>query len=168
MRRIREGGEQATWLHLADIVGSIVRPVTYSSPPYIDVILDIDAGLKVRHNELYLFEAFDNLVKNAVQAMDASDGGGTLTVQASLKNAGGKTVVVVDVRDTGPGVPAEMQRDLWSHDVVTTTKGVQHGAGLLCARDALRRFGGSIELMPADAPGSGAWFRVELDGQSGS
>lgn len=165
LKRIRESADSARWLNLASTVGSIVGPLRYTRPPYIDVNLDIPANIEVWHSELYLFEALDNVIQNAVDAMAISDGGGALGLTATLLAEDGQMWVYLDVTDTGPGVSPEVRRTLWSPIVVTSSKGGEHGAGLLCARDALRTFSGTIELVDDYTAAEGAHFRIRLRGR---
>ncbi|PZS15218.1 MAG: hypothetical protein DLM60_17915 [Pseudonocardiales bacterium] len=165
LKRIRESADSARWLSLASTVGSIVGPLRYTRPPYIDVNLDIPTDIEVWHSELYLFEALDNVIQNAVDAMAASDGGGALGLAAILLEDDGQTWAHVDVTDTGPGVSPEVRRTLWSPTVVTSSKGADHGAGLLCAKDALRTFDGTIELVDDGDAAEGAHFRIRLRGR---
>ncbi|BBB01572.1 putative two-component sensor histidine kinase [Actinacidiphila reveromycinica] len=68
-----------------------------------------------------LNQVWTNLVDNAVAAMD---GEGTLTVRTSAEHGR----LVVEFRDTGPGVPAEIRQRIF--EPFFTTKPVGQGTGL--------------------------------------
>jgi C4-dicarboxylate-specific signal transduction histidine kinase len=65
---------------------------------------------------------------------------------------------MVDVSDSGPGVPAEIRSRMFQ-PFVTAGKKNGLGLGLALARQTLMDHQGDLELLPADA---GAHFRVTL------
>jgi signal transduction histidine kinase len=68
-----------------------------------------------------LNQVWTNLIDNAVQAMDGS---GTLTLRTSHDDEN----IMVEIGDTGPGIPAEIQRRIF--EPFFTTKPVGEGTGL--------------------------------------
>jgi signal transduction histidine kinase len=73
--------------------------------------------------------------------------------------------VVIDVSDSGPGVPEEFADRVF--DVGFTLKAAGTGLGLSIAREALGRSGGSIELLAAHHSLGGACFRISVPLYSG-
>jgi signal transduction histidine kinase/CheY-like chemotaxis protein len=99
-----------------------------------------------------LREVFVNLIFNAVEAMPA---GGRITL-AEREQAGW---LVVEVSDTGAGVPPELRERVF--EPFFTTKGPQgSGLGLAVSYGIVTRHGGTIEA--AAAPGGGTTFTVRL------
>jgi signal transduction histidine kinase len=70
-----------------------------------------------------LHQVWTNLIDNAIDAM-APGGGGTLRVRTSRDGA----YAVVEISDSGPGVPPEAQARIF--EPFFTTKEVGHGTGL--------------------------------------
>jgi two-component system cell cycle sensor histidine kinase/response regulator CckA len=98
-----------------------------------------------------LRRAFTNLVLNALEAMPQ---GGTLTVRCAQMNHS----VVVSVRDTGGGIPPEVQKKIFSPYFTTKAKGT--GLGLAGARRAIQAQGGDIRFESVSAKGT--TFSVSL------
>jgi PAS domain S-box-containing protein len=98
-----------------------------------------------------------NLVINAEQAMAAANGRGTLAVRTS--HDVDRETVILEVRDDGPGISAEMKSRIF--DPFFTTKGVGEGTGLglTVAYAIVQEHGGRISV--DSAPG-GTSFVVEL------
>lgn len=71
-----------------------------------------------------LNQVWTNLIDNAVSAMESSGGAGTLTVRTALEH----DQLMVEFRDTGPGVPQEIRGRIF--DPFFTTKPVGEGTGL--------------------------------------
>jgi hypothetical protein len=107
----------------------------------------------VRGNVGKLQQVFLNLILNA---RDAMEGGGTLTVRTSANGA----AVRVEVRDTGPGIPREHLTRIF--DPFFTTKGAKKGTGLglSVSYGIVEEHGGMI--VADSAPGEGAIFRLEF------
>ena len=98
-----------------------------------------------------LRRAFTNLVLNALEAMPR---GGTLTVGCAREEAR----VVVRLRDTGVGIPADQQKKIFKPYFTTKSKGT--GLGLAGARRAIQAQGGEIRF--ESSPSAGTTFFVSL------
>ncbi len=118
------------------------------------VALTVSCGndVAVRADAFKLRRAFDNLVKNALEAIGRGPGEVCITVGAG---AAGK--VVVAVRDTGPGVPEGMD----PFALFETTKPDGTGLGLPSVRQIVEAHGGEVRLASSLQVG-GAVFEVEL------
>ncbi len=91
----------------------------------IKVVKEYDRTLpKIPAYPAELNQVWTNLIDNAVSAMESSDGTGTLTVRTALE----RDQLMVEFRDTGPGVPQEIRGRIF--DPFFTTKPVGEGTGL--------------------------------------
>jgi len=111
---------------------------------------------RVEANRTLLEWALENLVKNAVDALEATGG------EIRLRVAPGTTpgTVVVEVSDDGPGIPWSLRKRIFEAGVSTKPHG--WGVGLSLARRIVEEnHHGSLELAAAE-PGSGTTFRVTL------
>jgi signal transduction histidine kinase len=68
--------------------------------------------------------------------------------------------VVVQVRDTGPGMSAEVQAKLFKPFFTTKKKGEGTGLGLSTSKGLVDGLGGRLKV--ESAPGEGATFTVTL------
>jgi signal transduction histidine kinase len=111
-------------------------------------------------------QAVLNLMLNAVQSMESlpSDRPRTLEVAVRHEPAEGRGPAargpraVIEVSDTGPGIPAEARAHLF--EPYFTTKSGGNGLGLAVTRRIVEAHGGTAQAL--DAPGGGARFRIEL------
>jgi len=97
-------------------------------------------------------EALWNLVNNGLQAMPQ---GGRLHLAA--KQEGGKEVLI-QITDTGDGIPEENLGKVFDYYFTTKEKGM--GLGLPIAHKIIREHGGSVEVQ--SVIGRGTTFRVRL------
>jgi signal transduction histidine kinase len=107
----------------------------------VAVIRDYGTGVpQIEANPGELNQVWTNIIGNAIDAMDAS---GTLRIstRASAEH------VVVEIVDTGPGMPAEVQARAF--EAFYTTKDVGQGAGLgldISRRIVVERHHGQITI----------------------
>jgi two-component system NtrC family sensor kinase len=101
----------------------------------------------------------DQLLLNlALNACDAMPDGGELAFTARREDPG---ALVLDVHDSGPGIPAELAERIFDPFFTTKAPGEGTGLGLAVSRAAAREMGGDLELVRA--PGTrGAHFRLRL------
>lgn len=100
-----------------------------------------------------------NLVQNAAESMGRD---GTITLRTRTKKRHRAThlgtVAVLEVEDTGPGIPPDVQKRLF--DPFFTTKASGTGLGLSIAARILEKHGGTLEYQTG--PNRGAIFRLIL------
>jgi signal transduction histidine kinase len=100
-----------------------------------------------------IHRALDNLVLNAIQNTPA---GGSITLSAQH----GNDRLRLRVRDTGPGIPADIRGRLFEPFVTARADGT--GLGLAIVREIARAHGGDASLI---ASPQGAVFEIDLPWQ---
>jgi two-component system sensor histidine kinase HydH len=107
---------------------------------------------QVRLDQDLCEQVFINLFMNACEAMGEQGGELTVRIQRSPEGDG----VMVDVEDSGPGVPPELKEQIFNPFVTTKKTGV--GLGLAIVSKIVDAHGGSVKLI--SPPHHGACFRV--------
>jgi len=135
-------GLDATVVMLGHKVGTItVRREYDNDPPVVPVYA------------AELNQVWTNLIDNAADAMPA---GGTLTLRTTHDD----TSAVVEITDTGTGIPPEVQAHIFEPFVTTKASGTGSGLGLDNARRIIeQRHKGTITF---DTGPTGTTFRVRL------
>jgi signal transduction histidine kinase len=111
--------------------------------------LDVDAD----RDQLY--RVLSNLCRNAMQALEGEgETGGEIVIAARREGA----VAIIEVADTGPGVPERARAHLFEAFQGSARKGGT-GLGLAIARELVQAHGGQIALVSNDY---GATFRVTI------
>ena len=118
----------------------------------IELQMVVDSKLVARFDEGRVARALHNLSRNAIEAM--GEAGGRLTIEARLE--AGDLVIVV--RDTGPGIPAEIEGRLFQ-SFVTMGKKDGTGLGLAIVKKIAEEHGGSVAV--SSSP-QGAAFVLRL------
>jgi signal transduction histidine kinase len=113
-------------------------------------------ALLVRADRIYLQQVILNLAANGMDAMAAA---ATERAQVTIETALADTAhVEVSIIDTGPGVPADKLREVFT--AFYTTKEHGTGLGLSISRTIVESFGGKI--WAENRSGGGAVFRFTL------
>ena len=137
-----------------DGVESTLTMLNHKLKGGVTVVRDYDDLPEIEAYAGELNQVWTNLVDNAVDAMD---GTGTLTVRSRPDGDG----VVVEIADTGSGMPPEVVARAF--EPFFTTKDVGKGTGLgldIARRIVVERHGGVIEVDSPD--GGGTTMRVRL------
>ncbi len=108
-----------------------------------------------------LHQVIINLIVNAQQAMVTA---GTVDRRLILHTAPGTEprTVVLDVIDTGPGVPSEVGRRIFEPFYTTKPEGQGTGVGLSFSQGLVEAHGGRLELIHNADRENGAHFRLTL------
>ncbi len=119
-----------------------------------------DALPRIKGDPLLLQQAMLNIVLNAEQAMGASGGRIETTTSVRPEGDGHGAQVVVQIRDTGPGIPAAAMPRLFEPFFTTKEVGKGTGLGLAITYGIIQEHGGQISV--TNDPNGGAVFTVQL------
>lgn len=125
----------------------------------IQLVLETPPPLCVRCDPAQIKQVLINLVQNAADAI-GRDGLVQLRARADRKRLGhtDTNVVVLEVSDTGKGIPPEVQQRLF--DPFFTTKETGTGLGLSIAARIVQKQGGVLQYQTQ--PGHGTTFGIIL------
>lgn len=124
-----------------------VRNAAAATPPAggAKLTIDIGADIAVLAEPSELERLFANLLANA-----HAHGGPNVSVTARRL----ADEVIVEVRDDGPGVPADYQQDLFVPFAKRRSNGQGSGLGLAIVHQLMGTFGGTVSYHDADPHGS--------------
>lgn len=143
-------------VYLDDIVSDTVREVrSLAEARGVDVTFESAPETPIVGDELLLHRLVLNLLDNAIKYSSA---GGRVTARLRARDS----EYVLEVEDTGPGIPRELQSHIFdrfvradasrSHREDMLTSGA--GLGLPIARWIAEAHGGTLELVRSDETGS--------------
>ncbi|WP_449349392.1 ATP-binding protein [Streptomyces shaanxiensis] len=114
---------QVTDVH--ELLDSTLLMLSGKIGPQVKVVKEYDRSVpRIPAYPAELNQVWTNLIDNAVFAINSAGGEGTLTVRTAVVH----DRLLVEFRDTGPGVPAEILGRIF--DPFFTTKPVGEGTGL--------------------------------------
>src|SRR5213594_4393447 len=123
----------------------------------VEVVPELAGDLPVVWADAHqLHQVVVNLLANAHQAMRHMDAGRRITIRTRLE----RERLLLEVIDTGPGIPAEIQSRIFEPFFTTKPQGEGTGLGLSLCRRTLEEHGGTITV--ESEVGHGATFRLEL------
>jgi signal transduction histidine kinase len=100
-----------------------------------------------------------NLMRNGAEAISEESTERTLTVSTSAEtDSGRKSWAVIEVKDSGPGIPSAQLQKIFIPFFTTKSKG--HGVGLALSHRVVTQHGGT--LTATNSSNSGAVFTIRL------
>jgi signal transduction histidine kinase len=139
-----------TPLSLASVTNEVARALSYDLDEKKIALVRNGEALTIEADEQLLRQALFNLLLNAIQAVPA---GGEIEIVAEKRSA---TEAILDVRDNGPGVPANQRSEIFKPYFTTQKTGT--GLGLAVVQQIVLAHGWEIECL-ANEP-KGALFRI--------
>ena len=129
-----------------------------ASDASITWVAAIERGLSIDADPDQLFRVVLNLVRNAAQALESQPQGSAAAMQIRITGRREGSVAILEVSDTGPGVPAKTREHLFEAFQTSGRPGGS-GLGLAIAAELIRAHGGDIHLVEGTI---GATFRVSI------
>ncbi|MBT5185447.1 MAG: HAMP domain-containing histidine kinase [Kordiimonadaceae bacterium] len=117
----------------------------------IKLINKITPGFEINVDNDQIFRVFMNICRNAVQAIIDK---GHITVRNTLED----NMVLIDITDTGPGIPDKIKQNLFEPFKSGSNGGA--GLGLAISKEIIIAHGGTLELIESNDKGS--TFRITL------
>jgi PAS domain S-box-containing protein len=115
----------------------------------INLSLDIEGLPVIKGDEVFLRQAFTNLIQNAAEAMPQ---GGELAIKASIKD-----FLEISISDTGHGISENILDKIFIPFFTTKDRGT--GLGLALVHKIVVSHGGSISVASSD---TGTTFRIRF------
>lgn len=158
--RAGERAPSPSALNLAELVQEAAAPGGALAAARTRFVNAVPRDFAMKADGEQLYRILLNLMRNAVQAIEAGSAPASLTVSAA--RTGG--LVTIEVNDTGPGIPDRVLPHLFEPFGVSGRAGGT-GLGLAIARELARGHGGDLVLLRTDE--AGTVFRLTLpEGES--
>ncbi|MEM9724657.1 MAG: HAMP domain-containing sensor histidine kinase [Pseudomonadota bacterium] len=125
--------------------------------PGIRFLTDIPPDLTADLDPDQMFRAIHNLARNACQALEAQGKPGVVRLRAAATEDG----VLIELSDTGPGLPKKARENLFKAFKGSVRTGGS-GLGLAIASELVRGHGGALTL--EESGPDGCCFRITLPG----
>ena len=143
-----------------DRVADYIRRRVPSSAP-AEITVDVAPGLEAPLNADLFEWVIENLLKNALDALDGVPGPHRIAITGRAEGG----AAVVDVADTGKGMDRATARHVFRPGFSTKRRG--WGLGLSLARRIVESYHGGSLAVHATEPGEGTTFRITLAGGAG-
>jgi signal transduction histidine kinase len=156
--RVQEPPPDRRALTLEPLVEDVRETLGLDTGAPVRWISAVERGLLVDADPDQLFRILLNLARNAVQALEARDTKDPGRDQVRITGRREGAVVVIEVSDTGPGLPERARAHLFEAFQGSTRTG-SVGLGLAIVAELVRAHGGEIRLVEGTI---GATFRLTI------
>ncbi|MCP4620994.1 MAG: HAMP domain-containing histidine kinase [Bradyrhizobium sp.] len=140
------------------VVAEVRESAGLAADTTITWVAAIERGLSIDADPDQLFRVLLNLVRNAAQALESQPQGDVAAMQIRITGRREGSVSILEISDTGPGVPAKTRERLFEAFQTSGRPGGS-GLGLAIAAELIRAHGGDIHLVEGTI---GATFRIAI------
>ncbi len=130
-------------------------PSRFARNRKIDLSVSVEGDPSARINRELFEWVIENLVKNALEAIEESEGKIAFTVATSGK------YVMIDATDTGKGIDIKSRKDIFRPGFSTKRRG--WGLGLSLSKRIVETYHNGKLLLRESRPGKGTTFRIRLN-----
>lgn len=156
--RAQEAAPDRRMVPIEPIVAEVRETAGLASDATISWVSAIERGLSVDADPDQLFRVLLNLVRNAAQALETRSSGDSGPQQIRVTGRREGAVAILEISDTGPGIPARTREHLFEAFQTSGRPGGS-GLGLAIAAELIRAHGGDIHLVEGTI---GATFRISI------
>jgi signal transduction histidine kinase len=156
--RAQEAAPDRRMIPIEPVVAEVRETAGLASDASIAWITAIERGLSVDADPDQLFRVLLNLVRNAAQALESHPKNDPASMQIRVTGRREGAVAILEVSDTGPGVP-QRSRDHLFEAFQTSGRPGGSGLGLAIAAELVRAHDGEIHLVEGTI---GATFRIVI------
>ena len=156
----RQQPPERTPTDLAQVIHGAVELLAYElKSDGVEVTVEMASDVPVLWADAHqLHQLFVNLINNAAQAMRRQTAPRRIAI--TVRVVGQTERVHIAVRDTGPGIPPEIQTRVFEPFFTTKPQGEGTGLGLSLCAGIVQDHGGRMTL--ESEPGAGTTFHIEL------
>ena len=142
-------------------MAEVVEPYQSALPPEVHLVVEIEPGIpRVRADRRLLERGIVNLLENALQAV-----GERGWIRVGLRSEDGRRRVMIEVRDSGPGVDPEIRSRIFEPFFSTKTSG--SGLGLALVKKIAEDHGGGVSLESGGREGTRAILWLPAEDEAG-
>jgi len=158
--RAQEQPPQRRRLLLRRLVEDVQESLAVPGKDDVEIRNFVPEDFEIDADSEQLHRVITNLCRNAVQAMTSVDNDWDCAVKQITITAGHiGTTAIIDVEDTGPGLPERAKEHLFAPFQGSTHRdGI--GLGLAICLELVRAHGGTIKLLKDDKPGTHFEIRI--------
>ena len=144
--------------NVTDVIAGVISYFSKRLPKTgkkIDLVIETPGEFPARINRELFEWVIENLMKNALDAIEGPAG----RIAFTLSRSGGR--LIIDVADTGKGIDPKYHTEVFRPGYSTKKRG--WGLGLTLSRRIIENYHRGKLSVKSSAPGEGTTFRIRLD-----
>ena len=156
--KAQEAAPDRRMVLIEPVINEVRESAGLASDTSIEWVNAIERGLTVDADPDQLFRVLLNLVRNAAQALESEKSATGVARQIRVTGRREGTVTILEISDTGPGIPEKAKAHLFEAFQGSSRDGGT-GLGLAIAAELVRAHGGELRLVDGTL---GATFRIMI------
>ena len=148
-------------LNLRALVAEAAETVAPFANGAVRIENEVPETLEVTADAEQMFRILLNLLRNGVEALERAGASPGLLPVVDVRAWKDNATTIIEVSDTGPGVPPAIRPKIFSAFQNSSRPGGT-GLGLAIVADLVRVHGGTVALAPSRDEAGGALFRITI------
>jgi len=143
--------------HIGEVIGGVIQYIGKRIPKSgktVELVIETPGTFTARINRELFEWVIENLMKNALDAMEGSAGKIAFAISQSGKHT------TIDVTDTGKGIDPKFHKEVFRPGYSTKKRG--WGLGLSLSKRIIEEYHRGRLYVKQSAPGIGTTFRIRL------
>lgn len=143
--------------NLTEVIQGVMNYISTRIPRAsntVELVIETSGVFRARINRELFEWVIENLMKNALDALDGSPG----KISITLSHSGKRTII--DVTDTGKGIDPKYHKEVFRPGYSTKKRG--WGLGLSLSKRIIEEYHKGKLHVKQSAPGAGTTFRIRL------
>ncbi|MGB6374942.1 MAG: HAMP domain-containing sensor histidine kinase [Methylocella sp.] len=159
--RAADDPPKSTRFPLRGLVAEVMEMIGLEARGGIECVNAVAADFEIAADREQMFRVLMNLLRNGAEALENARAEPGRPKRIRVESWLEDETAVIEVADTGPGVPASVRARLFT--AFSSSRSGGSGLGLVIAADLVHGHGGAITLVGgADEENSGAKFHITL------
>lgn len=122
----------------------------------VSVMRDVETETRLMLNQELFQWALENLIKNALDAIDPHQAGSSISIHSFREN----NELIIDIEDTGKGIDKKLHKEVFKPGYSTKKRG--WGLGLSLTKRIIEEYHNGKVFVQRSIPGKGTTFRIVL------
>ncbi len=122
----------------------------------VNMIRDVETETRLMLNQELFQWALENLIKNAIDAIDPHQNGSSISIHSYREN----NDLVIDIEDTGKGIDKKLYKEVFKPGFSTKKRG--WGLGLSLTKRIIEEYHNGKVFVQKSVTGKGTTFRIVL------
>ena len=154
----KEATTSLSLIKISEALNDIVQnsmPIAKSADANVS-LLSCPENIEIMANTTDLYRAIQNLVTNAIQAVQPETG------RVIVNCSAGNETIEITVKDNGSGIPDDKLQDIFTPYFTTKKYSGGMGLGLYITRSIIEQHAGSLDICNNDGPGATATVSLPI------
>jgi PAS domain S-box-containing protein len=150
----RQAETKIELVRLSEVIEEVCKFIRITIPKNVSLVTELDPSVVVKGDSNQLYQVIMNLSANAIYAMRGQGGLLSISLVGIRASDAQSAKAILKVKDTGTGIPKEVQDRIFDPFFTTKPVGEGTGLGLSVVHGVVKAMNGTISVESNDGKGT--------------